>query len=147
MRAASCVHVGGQIGAAALLARLDQDDAARVRRARALQRLDRGEGAERRVAVVLGPAAVEPVAAADGLPGPEPVAPADHLRLLVAVAVEQDGLRRRAGHVHEDHRRASREPECLDRQALDRPVPAPVLDQRDGALDVAIGHPVRVEAG
>ena len=66
------LHVGGQVGAAALLARLDQDEAARVRRARALHRLDRGEGAEHRVAVVLGPAAVEPISAADGVQGPSP---------------------------------------------------------------------------
>ena len=141
------LHVGGQVGAAALLARLDQDQTARMRHPRALHRFDRGEGTEHRVAVVLGPAAIEPIPAADGLPGTEPVVPAHHLRLLVAVAVEQDGLRRRAGHVEQHHRRASGDPERLDGQALDGPAPAPVLDQRDGALDVAIGHPVRVEAG
>src|SRR5439155_17554081 len=64
------VDVVGQVRAPALLARLDEHDAARVARPLLLQRLDRGERGEGGVAVVADAAAVELVAAAHRRPGP-----------------------------------------------------------------------------
>src|SRR6185312_15533789 len=46
------IHVERQVVAAAFLARLDQDGAARMRHALRLQRQDRGQRAEHRIAVV-----------------------------------------------------------------------------------------------
>ncbi len=86
------LDVRRQIDAAALLARLDQEHAARMRN---FLRLEGGDGRERgenRVAVVRRTAAVEPPVANHRLPGTEPVLPAGEFRLLVEVAVEQDGL-------------------------------------------------------
>ena len=86
------LDVGGQVGAAALLAGLDEHDAAGVGAAGGLHRLDGGEAGEGGVAVV-GPApAVEPVALEHRRPRAEALAPAGHLGLLVEVAVEQDGV-------------------------------------------------------
>src|SRR2546425_1060195 len=82
----------------------------RERSARPLHGLDGRERAEGRVAVVLRAAAVEAIAASDGRPGPEALAPPDHLRLLVAVTVEQDDLRRGPRHLHQDHGRAAGKP-------------------------------------
>ena len=88
------LEVGGQVGRAALLAGLDQHDAAGVGAAGLLHRLDGGEGRERRVAVVGPASAVEPAVLDDGRPRPQPLPPAVHLGLLVQVAVEQDGVGR-----------------------------------------------------
>src|SRR4029453_17226703 len=90
------LHVGGKIETATLLARLDEHHEARVWRPRLLHRFDGGEGAEGGVSVVLGPAAVEAIAAAPGNPRAAPPRPPGHLRVLVAVSVEQDGLRWRS---------------------------------------------------
>ena len=59
MRGASDFDVGGQVVAAALLARLDQNHAARVRDALPHERCERGERSENRIAVVRAAAAVE----------------------------------------------------------------------------------------
>ena len=120
MRGGERIDVGRQVVAAALLARLDQHRrSARAATPCALQRLDRGERGEDRVAVVGAAAAVEPVVLDHRRPRPEALAPAGHLRLLVEVAVEQHGRRRSpvAGHVDEDHRRAALEAHDLERQA------------------------------
>jgi hypothetical protein len=138
-------HIGGQIGAAALLACLDQHDEPRVRRARPLHGFDGRERAEGRVAVVLSPAPVEAIAPPHGRPGPEAFAPPDHLGLLVAVAVEQDGLGRRPRHFHQDDGRAAGETDGLDREAFDGPAPAPLLDEGGRLVDVAVRGPVGIE--
>ena len=83
------VHVGGEVGAPALLAGLDEDDAPGVRHPLGLERLHGGEGGERRVPVVGRAPPVEPVAAADRRPRPQPLAPAHHLGLLVEMPVEE----------------------------------------------------------
>ena len=62
------------------------------------------------------------------LPGPEAVPPARHRRLLVEVAVEQDGVGRAVrrgrvaggGHLDEEERRAALELQDLDREPVDR---------------------------
>ena len=63
------LEVGRQVGAAALLAGLDEDEHAATAAAR---RQQTRHGGERRVAVVGGAPAVEEVALADRLVGPEP---------------------------------------------------------------------------
>src|SRR5205085_4271312 len=113
---------------AALFARLDEDHAARVRHARRLQRLDGGERGERRVAVVPDAAPEEALALARRDPWAEALGPADHLRLLVAVTVEEDGVVARARHVDEDDGRAAGQPRHVEREAFDRALRAPVLE-------------------
>ena len=108
------LDVGGQVGAAALLAGLDQPDAAGVRDALRLQRLDRGSAANDGVAVVGAAAAVELVVAPARASTVRVLAPAGHLRLLVEVAVEQDGVAAGARNLHEDDRRAARQADHLD---------------------------------
>src|SRR5438876_10206386 len=98
------VDVVRQARAPALLARLDEHDAARVARPLFLQRLDRGERGEGRVAVVADAAAVELVVAAHRSPRSGALGPADHLRLLVEMAVEQHGVGASAGRLHQQER-------------------------------------------
>jgi hypothetical protein len=114
------VDVGRQVGRAALLAGLDQADAARVRQALRLQRLERADRRVDRITVVGAAAAVEQAVLVLGRPGPEAVAPAAELGLLVEVAVQQHGvgLRRAGGRqFEEDHRRAAFEADHLELQA------------------------------
>ncbi len=93
------------------------------------QRVDRGERREDRVAVVGAAAAVQLVALDHRRPRTEALAPAGHLRLLVEVAVEHDGVARRAAgarDVDEDHRRARRRQlHDLERRALGELLLAP----------------------
>ena len=81
------LEVRRQVGAAALLARLDEDEHAALAAAR---RHQTRHGGERRVAVVGRAPAVEEIALAHGLPGPETAAPLAERRLLVHVAVDDD---------------------------------------------------------
>ena len=92
MRVPEVLEVGRQVGAPALLARLDEDEDAAVPAAR---RQQTRHGGERRVAVVRRPAAVEEVAFAHRLVGPEPAAPFAQRRLLVHVSVDDDRIARR----------------------------------------------------
>ena len=139
------VDVERQVVAAALLAALDDHHAAGVLAAVLAQCADRGQRTERGVAVVGAAAAVELVALDHRLPRAEVIVPTDHLGLLVEVAVEQHGVVDLAGDLHVDQRRAPLELHHLDRQAFDRLLLAPTLDQVDRLLDVAVGFPVRVE--
>src|SRR5262249_14327188 len=70
------IDVVRQVVAAGFFARLDHDHAARVRRPLLLQRENRGERAEQRVAVVGGAATVQAVALDDRLPRTEVRGPA-----------------------------------------------------------------------
>ena len=140
------VHVGGQVGAPALLAGLDEDDAAGVRHPLSLERLDGGERGERRVAVVGRAPAVEAVAAANRRPRPEALAPAHHLGLLVEVAVEEDGLVGRPRNVHQEDRRPARQSDHLDLEALDRTLARPARRELDCPVQVAVGLPLPVES-
>ena len=81
--------------AAALLARLDQDHAAAVRRPGRREGLEGADGGEDGVAVVRGPPAVEAVALAYRDERVEPFPPAPERWLLVEVAVQQGGEPRR----------------------------------------------------
>ena len=142
------LEVRGEIGAARLLARLDQDEQAGVRDARRPRGLDRQERCECGVAVVGAAAAVEPIALEDRDPRAEPVAPSGHLGLLVEVAVEQDRAFRegRVGRrdLAHDQRRQAVDALDVDRHALDRPRREPAVDELDGPLHVAVGLPVGV---
>ena len=94
---------------------------------------------------------VELVALPLGRPGAEAVAPAGHLRLLVEMTVEQDGvalgLGRGGGDLHEDDGRAALEPHHLDLEAVDFAAPAPGLDLGHGLVDMAVLGPLGVEQG
>ena len=83
------------------------------RAAGGLHRLDGGEGGEGGVAVVGAAPAVEAVAVMHRRPRTEAVVPAGHLRLLVEVAVEDDGVvgvavAERGDLAHHDRRAARR---------------------------------------
>ena len=132
------LQVGRQVGAAALLAGLDEDEHAAPAAAR---RQQTRHGGERRVAVVGGAPAVEEVAVAHGLVGPEPAAPLAERRLLVHVAVHDDGIAR-AAVVDQQHRGAARE---LDDLGLQRGVlvPHPRPQELGGLGDGAPLGPVR----
>ena len=72
-----------------------------------LQRQQRRERREHGIAVIGAAAAVQLVVLQHRLPGPGAFGPALHLRLLVEMAVQQDGARRLAGNLDEDQRRAA----------------------------------------
>ena len=118
------VHVVRQIEAAALLAALDQHQAARMRQPGLLQRGDGRQRAEAGVAVVRPAAPVQLAIADHGLPRPKPGRPAVELRLLVVVAVEQHvALAAAAGrHVAQEQRRPLGQG---DDALLEPPHPAP----------------------
>ena len=115
-----------------------------------LRGLDREQRRERGVAVVGAAAAVEPVALDHRRPRAEAVAPAGHLRLLVEVAVEQHGVvgRPRVGGAGSPSRSAGVRPgsswTSTVRPAIGRGR-APVADQLDGRVHVAVRVPVGVE--
>ena len=139
------LDVRGQVRAAALLGRFDQHDAAAMRHALSLQRFDGGERRERGIAVVARAAPEQPVAATHGNPRPRVGGPAHHLRLLVAVAIEQHRVAAGARRLHQDDGRAAWQTHDLDGESFDLPAPRPVGDEADGALEVAVLRPVRVE--
>ena len=118
-----------------------------------LRGLDREQRCEGGVAVVGAPAAVETIALLHRKPRPEVVTPAGHLRLLVAVAVEQHGVvgwaRRLGGgerrHLGHDQRAAPGQFVHLHRQPGNGARCAPGPDQFGGCVLVAVHLPVRVE--
>ena len=128
------VHVGQQVGRAALFAGFDQADDARVRHALRLERLDGRDAGVDRVAVVGATAAIQLAVINLGRPGAEVAAPAGELGLFVEVAVHQHRLARGGNrcavfpgarrHLEEQHRRARYavaivQPNDFQRQALD----------------------------
>ena len=139
------IEVGRQVVASALLAALDENHAARVRPAFVLQRLQRGERAEHRVAVVGAAAPVELAVDHARLPRPVALVPADHLRLLVEVAVDQNGFRLLSCDFHEQHRRAALEAYDFELHALERVRLAPLHCELQRRVDVAVLLPVAVE--
>ena len=118
-----------------------------MRDALVLERLDGRERRERRVAVIAAAAAVQVIAPTHGRPRAQPLRPAHHLRLLVAVTVEQHRVVRAPRDFHEDDRRASGQFDHLDAQALEGTLAAPVDDELDGAGDVPVLAPGRIEHG
>jgi hypothetical protein len=81
------LYVVGQVVAAAFLARLDEDDAARVRHLLAVQGVERGQSGKDGVAVVGSAPPVQLVPLDYRSPRTQALAPAGHLRLLVHVPV------------------------------------------------------------
>ena len=136
------LDVRRQVGAAALLARLNEHEHAALAAAR---RHQTRHGGKRRVAVVRGAAPVEEVALAHRLPGPEPAAPLAERRLLVHVAVDEDGIAG-AAVVDQQHGGAARQRHDLHLERgvlVVRPLRQQLGRRRDGAPLV----PVRVEGG
>ena len=113
-------------------------DAARVRNALRLQRADRGQRGEDRVAVVGAAATVELAVLDQRRPRAAIGAPADHFRLLVEMAVQQHRALAAAGHLEEQHRRAPGQAHDLDGESRDRLRARPFLGEPDHALDVAV---------
>ena len=145
------VHVSGEVRAPALLAGLDQADAARVWRALILQRFKSAEGSEHGVPIVRRPATVELAVLDHGLPGTLVLIPAGHLGLLVQVAIHEDraavraGRHAKGGHLHEQRRRQALEADDLDGHTRELPLAAPGGRQLDRVVQEAVGRPVRVE--
>ncbi len=138
------VDVGREVGAARLLAGLDQQHAAGVAAARGPHRLDGGQRGEGGVPVVGAAPAVEAVALQHRVPRAEPLAPAVHRRLLVEVAVEQHrvggGVARlaaRCGHLGPDQRGPPLESDDLDLEPGQRPGRHPRRHQIGGPVHVA----------
>jgi hypothetical protein len=138
------LDVVGQVGAAALLAALDQHDAAAVRPAGPLHGLDGGERGEHGVPVVGAAPAVEAALDLHRLPWAEAVPPAVHGRLLVEVAVEQDGVvgcdvagpGPERGDLQPQHRRPVGEADHVDGQPGHVPGLAPCPGQLDRPIHV-----------
>ena len=141
------VDVPGQVRAAAFLAALDDHYTARMRDSLLLQYPDGRERRERRVAVVRAAAPIEPLAAQHRRPGAESLVPAGHLRLLVHMAVEQDGVVDLARNLDEKQRRSPRQLDDLELHAVRRMRPAPLDDESHCVVHVAVAGPVRIEIG
>ncbi len=137
------VDVEGQVGAAALLARLDEDSEIRMGDALLAQRHNGGQCREDGVAVVGAAAAVEPVAVPHGSPRPEVRPPAVHLRLLVQMAVQQHVALPRAGDLDQYDRGPVREPHHLHVHVRVRLAPAP----RDHQVDCLVHESMRLPIG
>ena len=139
------VEVGLEVRAAALLAGLDQDDAAAVGDVVGLHRLDGEQRGEGGVAVVADAAREEAIVAANRLVRSEAVGPVAERRLLVEVSVEDGGAvaRGRRGDGDDQDRRAIFEPVDLDVEVGEGPRERPVREQFDGAVDVAVAGPTR----
>src|SRR6478736_4001781 len=81
------IEVCGQVIAAALLAGLDEPDAAGTRDALRVDRLDRRDRREHRISIVRAAAPIEAALLDDRSPRTEALAPPCHLGLLVQVAI------------------------------------------------------------
>ncbi len=134
-----------EIEAAAFLASLDNHDASRVLDRVGLQRTNRTEAREHRIAVVGTAATVQTIAFAHRIPWAEPFAPSRHLGLLVHVSIEQHAIVRVAGDFHEQQRRASFEAHDLQLHVADRLAARPILEARDDAVHVAVRFPIAIE--
>src|SRR6267143_4283174 len=80
--AGEMLYIMRQVETAALFASLDDDDASRVRNRMRLQRADRAETREHRVAIVGAATTIKTFALEHRLPRTETLAPTGHLRLL-----------------------------------------------------------------
>src|SRR5882762_7410779 len=83
------LYIMRQVETAALFASLDDDDASRVRNRVRLQRADRAETREHRVAIVGAATSLKSFRLWYWSPSAGTFAPTRHLRLLVHVSVEQ----------------------------------------------------------
>jgi hypothetical protein len=101
------VDIKGQVGRTGFFTGLDDDDDATVLDALLFQRQQRGDGREHGVTVISAATAIQLVALAQRHPRASAFGPAQHFRLLVEMAVHQDGARRLAGNLDEDQRRAA----------------------------------------
>ena len=144
--------MGHQVGAAGLLGRLDQHEAAAVAAAGGLHRLDSGKARERGIAIVGAAPPVETLRLPHRLPRPEPLTPPRHRWLLVQMPIEHH--RRPAGvggcvaerlDLHNDQRGASRQPLHLHGHPGDRPGLDPRRHQPHGLVDVARRLPIGIE--
>ncbi len=139
------LEVRRQIVAAAFFAGLDQYQAARQAHLLLLQRGDRRERAEHRVAVVGGAAAVELALADHRLPGSQTRQPAGEFRLLVQMPVEQHAPRQLARHLDQQQRRPAGQAPHLHAHPGQRLPAAPLRHELYRRLHVSVAFPLRIE--
>ena len=142
-------EVWAEMRAAALLARLDEDDTPAVRgigRGESRECADRGED---RVPVVSGSPSVQALALAHRDERVEPLPPAAEGRLFVEVAVEQgDEPSRGTGrgrHVRDDGGSQALVFDDLDGAARERPRRSPLGEQPGSATNLTVVSPAGVE--
>jgi hypothetical protein len=135
-----------QVEAAALFARFDHDHASRVRDTLRLQRADRRQTSEQRIAVVGGAASIQAIAFDHRLPRIEARAPSRHLRLLVEMAIQQNRLAHVARNFNKYERRALRQPDHFQREPLDRLAARPFLEACNHAIHLAVRRPIGIES-
>ncbi|MNI36591.1 hypothetical protein D3C73_906470 [compost metagenome] len=120
-----------------------------MRQALGLQRQHGGQRAEDGVTVIGTTTAIQLVAAKDRGPRAEVVVPAGHLRLLVQVAVEQDGVVAGFGagsrNFQQNQRGTAFQAHHFDLQAGQVLGLGPGFHQGDRLLHVAVLHPIGVE--
>ena len=116
-----------------------------MRDALRLQRADRGQRGERRIAIVGAAAAIELAVLVQRIPRSVALSPAGHLRLLVQVAVEQHRAVSGPGDVEIQQRGAARQADDFDRQSPHRLLLHPCMREPDDTLDVAMTFPLRIE--
>jgi hypothetical protein len=141
------IDVIGQVIAAGFLARLDQNDATRVRHPLLAQCQEGAQRPEHRISVIGSAAAVELVAFETRDPRAVALGPSDHLRLLVEMTIEQHGLPTFARDIDEDDWRAPGQSDDFEgRTRKGRELRArPALEQRHGLVHKAVRRPIRVE--
>ncbi len=143
------VDIERQVGAARLLAGLDQDHRAGVRHAGVAQSQQGGDRPKHGVTVIGAAAAIELVTLDHRLPGPQPLGPAGHLRLLVQVAVEQHAVGTLARNVDQNHGGPALQPDHLEGGALQRLdlAAGPSHEQVHSLVHVAVRGPIGIEGG
>src|SRR5260370_9458135 len=125
------IDIMWQVETPALFARLDNHDASRMRNRLRLQRSDRAETREHRVAVVGAAAAIKTIALEHRSPRTETLSPSRHLGLLVHVAVKQHAIFGVARNIGKQQRRASREPHDFTSHSLERFPSRPIFEARN----------------
>ena len=146
-----CEHlkVCRKIVAAAFLARFDNADTAAMRRAFGIERANRRERREDRIAVVGAAASIQLAILDHRDPRPEAFAPARHFGLLVEMAIEEhrarvcDRMCRR--YFEHENRRSSLQAHDFDRERANRLLAHPTLGQRDDVFNMAVGFPCGIE--
>ena len=139
------LHVGREIRRAALFRKLHEQHHPGALFPFEAERLHGGERAVERVPVVGPAASVELVPLADRLPGAEAVAPAGHFRLLVEVAVHQDGPVGLARTIEQEQRCPARDPPHVELRPRRRVPLHEFPPHPERLLHVAVGLPVGVE--
>ena len=143
------VEVRLEIGAAALLARFDDDDATSVGNAVRLHGLDGAECGEEGVAIIRDAARVEAIAASNRDEGFESFGPVTERGLLVEVSIEHDGGAVARGGVDGDDEGGRATFETMNGHAKTGELASarPRGHQLSGFFEMAVLYPLGVEHG